>query len=83
MLKDNYDSESDKNGIPPKFFHTKHFLNFLWNFPCWTLKDLINKYRKPTKEEVSLKLENELLKAELEYCKMFLETKEKFGKPNK
>ena len=83
MLKDNYDPESDKNGKPPKFFQIRHFLNFLWNFPRWVLEDLINKYRKPTKEEVSLKLENELLKAELEYCKMFLETKENFGKPNK
>ena len=62
MLKDNYDPESDENAKPPKFFQIQHFLNFLWNFPRWTLEDLINKYRKPTKEEVSLKLENELLR---------------------
>jgi len=70
MLKDNYDRESDKNGIPPKFFHLKHFLNFLWNFPYWTFEDLINKYRKPTKNEVLLMEENELLKVQLEYCKI-------------
>ena len=83
MLKDNYDPESNENGKPPKFFQIRHFLNFLWNFPRWTLEDLINQYRKPTKEEAFLKLENELLKAELEYCKMFLEprdTKEKVEK---
>ena len=43
-------------------------------FKCY---DLINKYRKPTKEEVLLKEENELLKAQLEYCKMFLDSKNK------
>ena len=32
MLKDNYDPESEENGKPPKFFHLRHFLNFLWNF---------------------------------------------------
>ena len=86
MIKDNYDPKSDENGKPPKFFQIQHFLNFLWNFPRWTLEDLINKYRKPTKEEVLLKLENELLKAELKYYKMFLEpheAKEKFEKFNK
>ena len=86
MLKDNYDPESNENGRPPKFFQIRHFLNFLWNCPRWALEDLINKYRIPTKEEVSLKLDNELLKAELEYCKKFLElhaTKEKFEKFNK
>ena len=83
MLKDDYDPKSDENGKPPKFFQIQHFLNFLWNFPRWTLEDLIKKYRKPTQKEVSLKLENELLKAQLEYCKMFLEpneTKEKVEK---
>ena len=77
MLKDNYDPKSDENGETPKFFHTLHFLNFLWNFPRWILQDLIKKYRKPTQEEISLKLENELLKAQLEYCKMFLDPKNK------
>ena len=77
MPKDNYDPESAKNGIPPKFFHIRHFLNFLWNFPRWILTDLINKYRKPTKEEIFLKEENELLKAQLEYYKTFLEPKTK------
>ena len=83
MLKDNYDPESKENGKPPKFFYIRHFLNFLWNFPRWTLEDLINKYRKPTKEEVSLKLENELLKAELEYCKKFLELRDSKEKVEK
>ena len=74
MLNDNYyDPESGENGKPPKFFHIRHFLNFLWNFPRWILTDLINKYRKPTKEEIFLKEENELLKAQLEYCKTLLE----------
>ena len=73
MLKDDYNPESDENGKPPKFFHIRHFLNFLWNFPRWVFTDLINKYRKPTKEEEFLKLENELLKAELEHYKIFLE----------
>ena len=73
MLKDNYDPESKENGKPPKFFHIRHFLNFLRNFPRWILTDLINKYRKPTKEEIFLKEENELLKAQLEYCKTLLE----------
>ena len=77
MLKDNYDPKSEENGKPPKFFHTLHFLNFLWNLPRWLLQDLINKYRKPTKEEIFLKEENELLKAQLEYCKTFLEPKTK------
>ena len=86
MLKDNYDPESDENAKPPKFFQIQHFLNFLWNFPRWALEDLINKYRKPTKEEASLKLDYELLKVELESCKMSLElreAKEKFEKLNK
>ena len=74
MLKDNYDPESKENGKPPKFFHIRHFLFFLWNFPRWILTDLINKYRKPTKEEIFLKKENELLKAQLEYCKTHLES---------
>ena len=73
MLKDNYDPESKENGKPPKFFYIRHFLNFLWNFPRWILTDLINKYRKPTKEEIFLKEENELLKVQLEYCKTLLE----------
>ena len=74
MLNDDYfDPESEEKGKPPKFFHIRHFLNFLWNFPRWILTDLINKYRKPTKEEIFLKEENELLKAQLEYCKIFLE----------
>ena len=73
MLKDNYDPESKENGKPSKFFHIRHFRNFLWNFPRWILTDLINKYRKPTKEEIFLKEENELLKAQLEYCKTLLE----------
>ena len=75
MLRDNYDPESDENGKPPKFFHTLHFLNFLWNLPRWLLQDLIKKYRKPTQEEIFLRLENELLKAQLEYCKIIQESK--------
>jgi len=77
MLKDNYDPKSEENGKPPKFFHTLHFLNFLWNLPRRLLQDLINKYRKPTQEEISLRLENELLKAQLEYCKILQQSKVK------
>ena len=75
MLRDNYDPESDKNGKPPKFFHTLHFFNFLWNLPRWLLQDLIKKYRKPTQEEIFLRLENDLLKTQLEYCKILQESK--------
>ena len=75
MLKDHYDSESEENGQPPKFFHTKHFLNFLWNTPRWFVEDLYYKYYQKPKEEVQrLKLDNELLKAELAYTKIFLQT---------
>jgi len=75
MLKDKYNFKSDENGKPPKFFHTLHFLNFLWNLPRFLLQDLLKKYRKPTQEEISLRLENELLKAQLEYYKIIQESK--------
>ena len=49
MLNDDYfDPESEEKGKPPKFFHIKHFLNFLWNYPRWVLEDLLNKYKNLT-----------------------------------
>ena len=86
MLNDNYyDPESEENGKSPKFFHIKHFLNFLWNTPRWFVNDLYYKYYQKSKEEaLQFKIDNELLKMELQFFKKLLnvanESKEELEK---